>query len=217
MRVPRIIAIDGPAASGKSSVARALARRLGFSYVNSGALYRAVTWHVLNNNVRLEDASSIAELTERAHIECDLRYGDSRVLIDGLDPAQHLRSDAVNGAVSVVSRVPRVREILNGYMHASLRERDAVIEGRDIGSAVFPDTPFKFYIDASPEVRTRRRAAQGERDEIGARDQLDSARAIAPLILAPDADLIDTSALSIDEVVAEILRRLARKGLAEAR
>jgi cytidylate kinase len=207
-----VIAIDGPAASGKSSVARALAQRLGFDYVNSGALYRALTWHVLQSGVPINNPAAIARLAGATRIQLN----DSRVLVDATDATGHLRDDAVNGAVSLISQVPRVRDAVNGLLRGYARERDAVIEGRDIGSAVFPHASFKFYIDASPEVRLERRAAQGEHDAIAARDELDARRSIAPLVIAPDADVIDTSALSIDQVVEEILRCLERKGLAKA-
>jgi cytidylate kinase len=211
--VPRVIAIDGPAASGKSSVARALARRLGFAYINSGALYRAMTWQLLRRGADIREPTAIAQIAEQTKIECRLHDGESRVLVDGVDPTAHLRDDDVNSAVSLASRVPRLREILSAQMRHCAREEDVVMEGRDIGSVVFPDTPYKFYIDASPDVRTGRRLAQGERDKIAERDRLDSARAIAPLVVAGDADVIDTSVLTIDEVVEEILRRLASKGL----
>jgi CMP/dCMP kinase len=211
-KMPHIIAIDGPAASGKSSVARALAQRLRFSYVNSGALYRAVTWHVLQNGALLNDSNRIAQLAASARLEFD----ESRVFIDGIDSTAHLRDDDVNSAVSRVSTVSRVRDLLNALMRDVARTRYVVIEGRDIGSVVFPDTPFKFYIDASPDVRARRREAQGERDEIASRDRLDSSRETAPLVIAPDAEVIDSSRMGVDEVVNEILRRLARKGLMAA-
>jgi CMP/dCMP kinase len=210
--VPHLIAIDGPAASGKSSVARALARRLRFAYVNSGALYRAVTWHVLQRNVDVHDPAAIAATIEEAQIDCDLCAGESRILINGVDPSDHLRDDDVNGAVSLVSSVPRVREILGQKMRDYARAQDVVMEGRDIGSVVFPDTPFKFYIDASADVRSRRRQAQGERDEIASRDRIDSSRQTAPLVIAADADVIDTSHLTIDGVVEETMRRLVAKG-----
>jgi cytidylate kinase len=214
MRAPYLIAIDGPAASGKSSVARALAARLGFVYVNSGALYRAVTWHILRRKVDVQDPAAIATAMEQTQIDCDLRDGESRVFINRVDPSGHLRDDDVNGAVSIVSRVPRVREILGWKMREYARQHDVVMEGRDIGSVVFPETPFKFYIDALPDVRVQRRQAQGGgRDEIAVRDRIDSARETAPLIIAADADVIDTSHLSIEGVVAEIVLRLSAKGL----
>jgi cytidylate kinase len=209
----RVIAIDGPAASGKSSVARELARRLDFLYVNSGAMYRAFTWHILQSGIDPRDRASVGSCAERARIVCDLRRNESRVLINGVDPSAHLRDDAVNKSVSPVSSVPCVREILVEKMRNCAREHDLVMEGRDIGSVVFPETPYKFYIDALPEVRQQRRAAEGHRDEIATRDRADSSRPASPLIVAKDAEVIDTSNLTIAGVVDEIIARLKTKGL----
>jgi cytidylate kinase len=209
----RVVAIDGPAASGKSSVSRELARRLGFVYVNSGAMYRAVTWHVLQHGVEPSDSEAVAKLAESARINCDVRDHESRISIDDVDPADHLRDDSVNHGVASVSRVTKVREILVVKMRNCARDHDLVMEGRDIGSIVFPDTPFKFYLDASPEVRSQRRALQGERDAIAQRDHADSSRPASPLIVAKDADFIDTSHLNIAEVIDEIIRRLKLKGI----
>jgi cytidylate kinase len=203
-----VIAIDGPAASGKSSVARELARQLAFAYVNSGAMYRAVTWLVLDRGISPSDQPAVVRLVESSSIDCDLHNRESRILIDGEDPSEHLRDDAVNNAVSLVSSVPRVREILVAIMHRYANDCDVVMEGRDIGSVVFPETPFKFYIDASPEVRLRRRTAQGQRDQIAARDRADSSRRTSPLIIAEDAHVIDSSSLTIEGVVGEIIDRL---------
>jgi cytidylate kinase len=208
----RIIAIDGPAASGKSSVARALARRLNFVYVNSGEMYRAITWHLLEQGIDPKDADQIAQAVESASITSDLRNNESHVRVDNADPTPHLRDDRVNIAVSAVSAVPQVRHCVDGKMHSYAQDHDLVVEGRDIGSVVFPDTPYKFYIDASPEVRSRRRAAEGQRDEIAARDRADSLRAAAPLVTAKDAEVIDSSTMTIDDVVNEIVRRLKSKG-----
>jgi cytidylate kinase len=209
----RLIAIDGPAASGKSSVAHGLAQRLGFIYVNSGAMYRALTWHTLNHAIDPDDTARIAQLVETSWVEGELKNGELRVLIDDVDPTKHLREDRVNKAVSRVSTVPEVRKTLVEKMRNYARKYDLVMEGRDIGSVVFPETPYKFYIDASPEVRSQRRAAQGHRDEIASRDQADSSRAASPLIVAKDAEVIDTSAMSVKQVVDEIVRRLKEKGL----
>ena len=213
MPTHHIIAIDGPAASGKSSIARALALRLGFSYVNSGAMYRALTWHVLQRGLNVQQPAAVATAIEQSRIVCDLVDNQSRILIDDHDAAPHLRDDDVNRAVSLVSSVPRVREILVAHMREYAKKDNLVMEGRDIGSVVFPETPFKFYIDASPEVRVQRRLAEGQRDEIAARDRADSSRVASPLIIAPDAIVIDTSALTIDGVVGQIMRRLLAKGL----
>ena len=209
----RIIAIDGPAASGKSSVARALAQRLGFSYVNSGAMYRAVTWHVLQRRADVHEPAAVVAIVEQSKIVCELVHNQSHILIDDQDPTSHLRDDNVNRAVSIVSSIPRVRQILVPRMRECAKANNVVMEGRDIGSVVFPETPFKFYIDASPEVRVQRRRAEGQRDEIAARDRADSSRAASPLVIAPDAEVIDTSTLTIDGVVNEIMRRLKQKGL----
>src|SRR4030095_370480 len=209
----RIIAIDGPAASGKSSVALALARRLGFSYVNSGAMYRAVTWHVLQRSVDVHEPAALVAAVEQSKIVCELVDNQSRILIDDHDPTSHLRDDNVNRAVSIVSSIPRVRRILVPRMRECAQANNVVMEGRDIWSVVFPETPFKFYIDASPEVRVQRRLAEGQRDEIAARDRADSSRLASPLVIAPDAAVIDTSALTIDGVVDRIMQRLVAKGL----
>ena len=212
----RVIAIDGPAASGKSSVAHQLAQRLGFVYVNSGAMYRAVTWHVLERGVDPGDWAAVAQLIERTNILCDLENKESRILIEGADVSQHLRDVRVNREVSPVSSVPRVRELLVAQMRAYALEHDVVMEGRDIGSAVFPDTPYKFYVDASPEIRSRRRAAQGQADQIAIRDHADSSRRASPLTIAADAVEIDSSNLSIAEVVDQIIERLKTSGLEAA-
>jgi cytidylate kinase len=209
----RVVAIDGPAASGKSSVARALAKQIGFDYVNSGAMYRAVTWHVLSNGVLPGDAPAIIRLLENSRIDCSLEGHVSRILIDGIDPTPHLCDDRVNEEVSLVSSVPRLREILVEKMRGYAVDHDIVMEGRDIGSVVFPDTPYKFYIDASPDVRLRRRQAQGLRDQIAARDRADSSRRASPLIIAEDAHVIDSSNLTIEGVVGEIVGRLKIKGM----
>src|SRR6266542_3474342 len=209
----RVVAIDGPAASGKSSVARALARRLGFVYVNSGAIYRAITWHLLKKGIYREDIDRISEALESVAITSRIKDGESHIVIDNVDPADHLRDDRVNQSVAHVSRFPLVREIVAQKLHEHARSEDLVIEGRDIGSVVFPDTPYKFYIDASPEVRLQRRAAQGERDEITIRDRDDVSRAVSPLVKAKDAHAIDTSNVTVEQVVTEIMMRLEQLGL----
>jgi len=212
-RSGRVIAIDGPAASGKSSVARELARRLDFIYVNSGGFYRAITWYLLGKNIRPEENDRIAAALDAAALTCTVTDNESRILVNDMDPANHLRDDRVNETVSRVSRLARVRQIVSQKLHHCAAARDVVIEGRDIGSVVFPDSPYKFYIDASPEVRLKRRAAQGERDEIAIRDHDDVSRAVSPLVIAADASVIDTSHFTIEQVVNEILAQLDQKGL----
>jgi cytidylate kinase len=200
-----VIAIDGPAASGKSSVARELARRLGFIYVNSGAIYRAITWHLLQQEIRPEETERVADTLDSVVLSCTVEDGESRIMVNNIDPAEHLRDDRVNECVSRVSRLPQVRHLVSQKLRECAHEHDVVVEGRDIGSVVFPGTPYKFYIDASPEVRFQRRAAQGERDKIAMRDHDDASRAVSPLVKATDAHEIDTSNVTIEQVVNEII------------
>jgi CMP/dCMP kinase len=206
----RVIAIDGPAASGKSSVAQELARLLGFVYVNSGAIYRAITWHILQRKIHPEESDSIAGALQEADLTCRLQNNESRILIDDVDPGEHLRDDCVNKSVAGISQFPVVRQIVAKKLHEQAQTHDLIVEGRDIGSVVFPDTPYKFYIDASPEVRLQRRAAQGERDEIAIRDRADSLRLVSPLVIAKDAHVIDTSHLTIQQVIDEIIGLLKK-------
>ena len=209
-RSHRVIAIDGPAASGKSSVAQELARRLGFVYVNSGAIYRAITWHILQKKIHPEESDRIARALRAAGITCRLQNNESRILIDDVDPGEHLRDDCVNKSVAGISQFPVVRQVVSKKLHEQAQSH---VEGRDIGSVVFPDTPYKFYIDASPEVRLQRRAAQGERDEIAIRDRADSLRPVSPLVIAKDAHVIDTSHLTIQQVIDQIIGLLKKMGL----
>ena len=215
MPAPIVIAIDGPAASGKSSVARALARRLKYRYVNTGAMYRAVTWLAVSRNVDPKNGDAVRAMLETTRIECGFdTSGESTILLDGTDPTPHLSDAAVNASVSAIATIPDVRRKLVALQRACCTEADTVMEGRDIGSAVFPETPYKFYIDASLEVRAARRQKQGFADKIEARDKQDSSRPMSPLIIAEDAHVVDSSHLTIDGVVGEIIGRLKLKSLA---
>ncbi len=208
-----VIAIDGPAASGKSSVARSLARRLGFLYVNTGAMYRAITWHAVDRGVLTSDSGAVLALLEKTDIRCGTSERESTISIDGADPSAHLLDEAVNANVSNIATIPEVRERLVALQRAYAVDSDLVMEGRDIGTAVFPETDYKFYIDASPEVRALRRARQGIADSIKARDKQDSSRRTSPLTIAEDAHVIDSSHLTIDGVVGEVIGRLKMSGL----
>lgn len=211
-----VIAIDGPAASGKSSVAKALARRLGYVYVNTGAMYRAVTAHILDSGVDPSDADAVLGLLASTKIDCGVEGKESVVLINGGDPTGSLVSEKVNGAVSTVATIAEVRRQLVALQRTYGEMADSVMEGRDIGSAVFPESQYKFYIDASAEVRAQRRAKQGLLDSIAHRDKLDSSRRMSPLVIAEDAHVIDSSHLTVDGVVGEIVGRLKMKGLLAA-
>ncbi|MFZ0710016.1 MAG: (d)CMP kinase [Terrimicrobiaceae bacterium] len=208
-----VVAIDGPAASGKSSVAREISSRLGYSYVDSGAFYRAMTWWILDRNADPTSADEVTALVAESRLESGFEENDAFLRIDGVDATPHLRDHEVNRSVSPVSLVPAVRESLTSHLRDLASRRDVVVEGRDIGSIVFPDTPFKFYIDASQKVRQQRRNAEGRDDEVAQRDLIDSSRPNAPLRIARGALVIDSTHLTVEGVVHEILRHLKAKGL----
>lgn len=210
------IAIDGPAASGKSSVARRVAEELGFIFVSSGLMYRAFAWRAVRAGIDTGNAGEVLGLLARTRFECGEREGVGTVLVDGEDPGDELTSDPVNSTVSAIAAYPEVREHLVAAQRAYRQNGNVVMEGRDIGSVVFADTPYKFYIDASPEVRERRRRAQGIDDNIGERDRRDSSRAASPLVAVEDATVVDSTNLDLEEVVGEVMERLRRQGLPAA-
>ena len=199
--IHRAVAIDGPAASGKSTVAKRLADSLGMVMVNSGAMYRAVTWQLLQDGVSPKDEGAIVDAVSKMEITCGMEEGHSTIGINGRFLNEELRSSKVNNFVSSVAAVPEVRERLVKLQREYLETSDIVMEGRDIGSVVFPDTPYKLYIDASEEVRRARRAADGEVDAVAVRDAQDSQRKTAPLRISDGAIVIDSSHLDIEEVV----------------
>ena len=212
-----VIAIDGPAASGKSSVATRLARRLGFAHVNSGAMYRAVTWEILRQQIDPSHTESVEAAVYRMSVDSGFtEAGESFIRINAEMPDFELQTFEVNQSVSTVSAVPAVRSLVNAQLRALAEKRPIVSEGRDIGSVVFPETPHKFYLDASPEVRHQRRAAQGLHDSIEKRDRLDSSRANAPLKIASGAHVIDTSHLTLEGVVDTVERILSKSGISPA-
>ena len=198
-------------------MARALARRLGLVYVNTGAMYRAVTWLAVRKEVDTRQPEAVAAVLGTAKMEFGVSGHESTIRIDGEDPAPHLSDPEVNANVSLVAAVPAVREELVARQRDYAHENDLVMEGRDIGSVVFPGTPYKFYVDASPEVRAQRRAAQGFTDDLAARDRIDSSRATSPLTIAQGATVIDSSHLSVEGVVDEIVRHLDRQGFVTGR
>jgi cytidylate kinase len=207
------IAIDGPAASGKSTLARKLAERLGLVMVNSGAMYRAVTWKALEENIDPADTAAVIQLLNRIDIHCGEEGMTSTCTIDGADPGDALRSEAINSNVSAISAIPQVRDKLVALQRGYLDHTSIVMEGRDIGSVVFPDTPYKIYVDASEAVRTARRIAAGEVDSVAKRDAADSERATAPLKIADGAAVLDTSLHSIESAVDAALEILKQQGL----
>lgn len=208
----RAVAIDGPAASGKSTVAKRLAASLGLVMVNSGAMYRAVTWQILEEGVDPTDSEAVIAALTGMEIVCGVKDGVSNIMINGRLLADELRSEDVNHNVSKVAAIPKVRECLVAIQRAYRASSDVVMEGRDIGSVVFPDTPYKLYIDASEAVRSARRAKDGEADAVAARDAHDSQRKTAPLKVSEGAIVIDSSEMGIDEVVRAAYEALVKLG-----
>lgn len=206
---PIIVAIDGPAASGKSTVAKRVAAELGCVFVNSGGMYRAFTWWVLRNGIVPSDTAAVIELLDRTDFLCGEENGVGTITVGGtLMTRDEMAATEVNAHVSTIASIPEVRERLVAEQRRYASGTSVVMEGRDIGSVVFPETPYKFYIDASPEVREARRRAEGIDDAIAERDKIDSSRKASPLVIAGDARVIDSSHLEVEEVVAEVINAI---------
>jgi CMP/dCMP kinase len=203
----RVIAIDGPAGAGKSTIGRALADRLGLGYLDTGAMYRAVAFAALDREVPTSDAVAVGELARMLQIE----VGPHGVFVDGIDATSEIRTGVVNATVSVVAANSEVRAELRTRQRAWAAARGGgVIEGRDIGSVVFPDAQLKVYLTAAPRVRAERRVAEsgGDVDEIAAsiaaRDELDSSRSDSPLVRADGSLIVDTTGLTVEQVLDHI-------------
>jgi len=218
-----IIAIDGPAASGKSTTARLVAERLGYAYLDTGAMYRALTLKAIHRGVDGEDEERLCQLASSLQLSFTIRDGRLKVIMDGEEVSQKIRSPQVSQLVSVVSRHPRVRRIMVERQRRFGEKGGVVVEGRDIGTVVFPQAELKVYLDATPEERAKRRWAELRMKGINSsleeqlaaiigRDRLDSQREDSPLRKAPDAVLIDTTHLSIEEEVKAVLDLVKRRG-----
>ncbi len=209
-----IIAIDGPSGAGKGTVARALADRLNYRHVDTGAMYRAIAWKAIHERLDLQDEQALATLASRAVID----VSDGAVVVDGHNVKQAIRTSEIDAAAAAVARQPRVRQVLIAQQRAMGAQGGIVMEGRDIGTVVFPQAEIKIYLDASPEERARRRAtdpahAAGQGASVvndvafalAERDRSDSTRTASPLALAVDAVRIDTTGMPVDEVIDRLL------------
>jgi cytidylate kinase len=216
-----VIAIDGPSGAGKGTVARAIASALGYRPIDSGAMYRAIGWKSLNDGVAIEDEAAVTALASRARID----VSSTQVTIDGVDVTRAIRTPDIDRAAAAVARLPRVRSVLVEQQRQMGTGGGIVMEGRDIGTVVFPDADLKLYLDASPEERARRRANDAAHTGVPAavadvatlltqRDEIDRTRTVSPLYAADDAIVVDTTGKSVDEVVQDVLRLVDAKKMA---
>lgn len=208
-----VIAVDGPSGAGKGTVARAAARALGYRHIDTGAMYRAVAWRAQQLGVPLDDAAAVARVAKAAQFD----LGDGAIAVDGHDVTSAIRTPDMDKAAALVARNAAVRDVLVARQRALGAGGGVVMEGRDIGTVVFPAADVKIYLDASPEERARRRAADPAHAsgragdvahvavDLAARDRSDSTRSVAPLVKADDAVYIDTTGVSIEDVVAQVL------------
>jgi cytidylate kinase len=214
-----VIAIDGTSASGKSTNAKLVAKALGYVYVDTGSMYRTLAWHCLKQKVDVDDAKAVAALCRKwkTKLECVEKSGlrAVRLLVDGYYPEKEIRTAETSAAVPHVAAVPKVREWMVQRQRECLQFGNLVMEGRDIGTNVFPETEFKFYLDAKLEERSRRRAADGIHENLAARDQHDSQRAVAPLMIPLGAKIINNSNMTSEQtsglLIAEIQKKLSEK------
>jgi cytidylate kinase len=208
---PVVIAIDGTSASGKSTNAKIVAKNLGYVYVDTGAMYRTLAWYCLKHGIDVNDAKAVANACKKwkTRLECV----DQKVilLVDDYHPAQEIRTAETSAAVPHVAAVPKVRDWMKKIQRECIQFGNLVMEGRDIGSHIFPETDFKFYLDACINERSRRRAADGIEENLAARDHRDSQRAAAPLMVPLGAKIINTSGMTAEQTSAILLEEVRRR------
>ena len=212
---PIVIAIDGTSASGKSTNAKLVAKALNFVHVDTGAMYRTLAWYCLQKGVDPHNAKAVSAACRRWKAALKCMDGHVYLTVDGYYPEREIRSADVSAAVSHVAAVPKVREWMKKTQRECIQFGNLVMEGRDIGTNVFPETDFKYYLDAHLEERTRRRAADGLEENLAARDQRDSQRAAAPLMIALGAKVINNSHLTSEQtsglIIADVKKQLAER------
>ncbi|MEP6663165.1 MAG: (d)CMP kinase [Verrucomicrobiota bacterium] len=210
---PIVIAIDGTSASGKSTNAKRVAKALGYAYVDTGAMYRTLAWHCVQKKMNIDDAKAVSALCKKWKTSLECVDGKVHLLVDGYFPGKEIRTAEVTSATSHIAVFPKVRDWMKLKQRECIQFGNLVMEGRDIGTNVFPETDFKFYLDACLQERSQRRAAEGVQENLAVRDQRDSQRAEAPLMVALGAKIINTSGLTAEQtsrqIIEEIEKRLA--------
>jgi CMP/dCMP kinase len=213
---PMVIAIDGTSASGKSTNAKLVARALKFVYVDTGAMYRTLAWYCLKHKVDVQDEKAVAAACRKWKTALECVDSHVHLTVEGYYPEKEIRTAETSAVVPQVAAVPKVRAWMKKTQRECIRFGDLVMEGRDIGTNIFPETDFKYYLDAHLEERSRRRAAEGVQENLAARDQRDSQRAVAPLMIALGAKVINNSKMTSEEtsgaIIADIKKRLAPQG-----
>jgi cytidylate kinase len=215
LKHPIVIAIDGTSASGKSTNAKLVARAIGFIYVDTGAMYRTLAWYCLQKKIDVHDPKAVTAACRKWKTSLENRNGHVHLLVDGYYPEKEIRTAEVSAATSLVAAVPKVRDWMKKKQRECIQFGNLVMEGRDIGTNVFPETDYKFYLDAHLDERTKRRAAEGVNENLAARDQRDSQRASAPLMIALGARVINnsemTSAQTSGLIIEDLRKRLPTK------
>jgi cytidylate kinase len=215
LKYPIVIAIDGTSASGKSTNAKLVAKALGYIYVDTGAMYRTLAWYCLQKKIDVHNPKAVTAACRKWKTSLENRDGHVHLLVDGYYPDKEIRTAEVSAATSLVASIPKVRDWMKKKQRECIQFGNLVMEGRDIGTNVFPETDYKFYLDAHLDERTKRRAAEGVNENLAARDQRDSQRAAAPLMIALGAKVINnsemTSAQTSGMIIEDIRKRLGTK------
>jgi cytidylate kinase len=215
LKHPIVIAIDGTSASGKSTNAKLVAKALGFVYVDTGAMYRTLAWYCLQNRIDVHEPKAVTAACRKWKTSLENRNHHVHLLVDGHYPEKEIRNAEVSAATSQVAALPKVRDWMKKKQRECIQFGNLVMEGRDIGTNVFPETDYKFYLDARLDERTKRRAAEGVNENLAARDQRDSQRAAAPLMIALGAKVINnsemTSAQTSGLIIDDLRKRLGTK------
>ena len=211
MKSSIVIALDGTSASGKSTNAKRIAKALGYVYVDTGAMYRTLAWYCLKRGVDIADPKAVTALLRKWKTGLKCVDGQVRLLVDDYYPEQEVRTAETSAAVPHVAAIPKVRDWMVKLQRTCVQFGNLVMEGRDIGSNVFPETEFKFYLDASLDERMKRRAADGVQENLAARDQRDSQRAVSPLMIPLGAKIINNSEMTAEQTSAIIIDEVRRK------